>query len=128
MPYDRDLLVSGTRGWKGECTAKGCRAPAEYIEYRFRVNLGWAKHACCRVHVTDYDFRRQHSTAIQVDIRARIQAMREEEAKDRRAEILELNDRIWGPGNWVACERCTRQVHGDEPVGIPVYHHVDAHT
>ena len=32
-----------------------------------------------------------------------------------------LNDRIWGAGNWVRCERCP------DSLGLPSYHHVKAH-
>lgn len=42
---------------------------------------------------------------------------------NRRARFRELNNRIWGEGNWIVCPTCPRDSNGFE-----VFHHKNVHT
>lgn len=47
----------------------------------------------------------------------------EESDEDRDARFKDLNNRIWGEGNWIRCSTCPHDSKDRE-----VYHHKDAHN
>lgn len=46
----------------------------------------------------------------------------EETDDERRERFTELNNKIWGEGNWIQCPTCPHDDNGRE-----VFHHRDAH-
>jgi len=40
---------------------------------------------------------------------------------DRDERFREGNDKLWGAGNWIRCDRCL------DTLGYPAYHHREAH-
>lgn len=67
--------------------------------------------AHCMLHVWDPEWRQRNR-----------QQIRGYEMEKRIEAFGELNDRIWGEGNWVPCITCPR-----DDAGYPPFHHKDAH-
>lgn len=111
-PYRREDFTPGSRGHHGWCSNQGCQQAPVVTERRHRVHSGAAYYAHCYDHVWDLDWRQAHASDIA-----------DYHFQQRLERFGEMNDRIWGEGNWIVCGTCP-----PDDGGWPVFHHKDAHA
>lgn len=114
-PYHAADFTPGSRGYNGWCSTSGCEQQPVLTEKRHRVTtqgLQPAYFAHCMDHVWDTEWRQKNAADI-IDFHY---------AK-RLERFTELNDRIWGEGNWIPCGTCP-----PDDGGWPPFHHKNAHA
>lgn len=113
-PYHAADFTPGTRGYKGWCSTTGCHQQPIVTEVRHSVTkkgLQARLFAHCVDHVWDPKWRQTNAADI-VD----------HHFQKRLERFRELNDRIWGEGNWIVCGTCP-----PDDKRWPPFHHKDAH-